>query len=110
MPVQKGDSDPALRTSWRRQYIKCVLKGKKMSGQGTAGAKATEAQSPHVRGKLQVAEYGWNTTWEMRLQRLASVLEAMLGWEVWTLWGRGVKRIYYSRDPEASPSPYPADI
>ena len=105
MPVQKEDSDPALRTSWRRQYINCVLKDKKMSGQGTTGAKATEAQSPQARGKLQVAEYGWNTKWEMRLQRLSSVL----GWEVWILWGRGVKRIFYSRDPEASPSPHPTD-
>ena len=81
-----------------------------MSGQGATGAKATEAQSPQARGKLQVAEYGWNTKWEMRLQRLASVLEDMLGWEVWILWGSVVKRIYYSRDSEASPSPHPADI
>lgn len=47
MPVQKGDSDPTLKTSWRKQYINCVLKDKKMSGQGTAGAKP-QKQRAHM--------------------------------------------------------------
>ena len=37
-------------------------------------------------------------------------LGGCVGLRVWTLWGRGMKRIYYSKDSEASPSPHPTDI
>lgn len=82
VPAQKEDSDPAQRTSWRRQYLNCVLKDERMSRQGTAGAKAQRHRAHMPVGNckwLGIDRIQSGKWWEMWLERIARALEAMRG-------------------------------
>ena len=46
----RRESDPAQRTSWRRQCMSYVLKDERMRGQGMAGAKAQRQRAHGSEG------------------------------------------------------------
>lgn len=90
---------------------------------GNSRCKGTEAQSPHACGKLQVAGYRQNTKWKVVGDVAGENSKGLGGYEgggEFGLYptgevmeggrGEGTRRLFYSRDPEVSPSPLPANI